>query len=1022
MTEPSSAYRYSPVVVRDDATVVAKYEPEQKRSDQYQTEAQLEEAFIAQLQRQAYERLSITSEAELIANLRTQLELLNDITFSDTEWQQFFTQSIANKNEGIVEKTQKLQADGHIQPLIRDDGSVKNILLINKKHIHANRVQVLNQYEATGTYDNRYDVTILVNGLPLVHVELKRRGVNLREAFNQINRYQRDSFWAGSGLYEYIQIFVISNGTRTKYYSNTTRAGVINENKDKKNSKKTSNSYAFTIWWADAENNVIDDLMDFAKTFFAKHSLLNILTKYCVFNTEQTLLVMRPYQIVATERILNRVLTSTNSKTWGTTQAGGYIWHTTGSGKTLTSFKTAQLATKLEGIDKVLFVVDRKDLDFQTIREYNRFQKDAVSGNASTAALKAQLENPDTKIVVTTIQKLSIFVKNNAQHDVYGKHVVIIFDECHRSQFGDMHKAIRKSFKRYHLFGFTGTPIFAVNSPSTSKTNLRTTEQVFGDKLHTYTIVDAINDKNVLPFRIDYINTIKAKDINSTVDVAGIETETALLNIDRIRTITDYILDHFAHKTKRNTSYSRNGTRIRGFNSILTCSSIDAAKMYYNAFQLAQAERAAQNPGYDPLKIAIIYSYAPNEEDPDEQTTGLPREESLDADKLDASSREFLDDAISDYNDMFGSSFSTYGNSFENYYKDVSKNLKEQKLDMLIVVDMFLTGFDAPTLNTLWVDKNLRSHGLIQAFSRTNRILNSVKAYGNIVCFRNLEEETDAALELFGNKKAGGIVLLKSFNEYYASYQEKIAELHKNFPLDKQILGEKKQKEFVGLWGSLLRLVNILSSFDEFNDVERLDPRSEQDYQSIYLELYEDFRRKAKADKESIADDVVFEIELAKQVEVNVDYILRRVSEALERNGGALDKEIRADITRSINASPTLHNKRDLIEAFLAHINVAELGSNGRVDEEWSKFIRERFVEELNAVIETEKLKPALTTDLVTNVMKDGADIPADGTAISNIMPPISRFRKDNQRGLKRERVVSQLQAFIERFRGLGGE
>ncbi|WP_216395783.1 type I restriction endonuclease subunit R [Arcanobacterium phocae] len=1022
MTEPSSAFRYSPVVVRDDATVVTKYEPTQKRSDHYQTEAQLEEAFIAQLQRQAYERVSITSEAELITNLRTQLELLNDITFTDNEWERFFTQSIANKNEGIVEKTQKLQADGHIQSLIRDDGSTKNILLINKKHIHANRLQVLNQYETTGTYDNRYDVTILVNGLPLVHVELKRRGVDLREAFNQINRYQRDSFWSGSGLYEYIQIFIISNGTYTKYYSNTTRDGVIKENKDKQNSKKTSNSFAFTIWWADAQNQPITDLMDFAKTFLAKHAILNILTKYCVFNTEHTLLVMRPYQIVATERILNRVLTSSNNKTWGTIQAGGYIWHTTGSGKTLTSFKTAQLATQLDGIDKVLFVVDRKDLDFQTIREYNRFQEGAVSGNASTAALKAQLENPDARIVVTTIQKLSIFVKNNAKHDVYGKHVVIIFDECHRSQFGDMHKAIRQSFKRYHLFGFTGTPIFAINSPSTSKTHMRTTEQVFGEKLHTYTIVDAINDKNVLPFRIDYINTIKAKNINSTIDVAGIETETALLNIDRIRTITDYILDHFGQKTKRTVSYVRNSSRIRGFNSILTCSSIEAAKMYYNAFALAQRERQEADPGYDPLKIAIIYSYAPNEEDPGEKTAGMPREESLDTDKLDASSREFLDDAIADYNDIFGSSFSTYGKNFENYYKDVSKNLKERKLDMLIVVDMFLTGFDAPTLNTLWVDKNLRSHGLIQAFSRTNRILNSVKTYGNIVCFRNLEEETDAALELFGNKDAGGIVLLKSFREYYAKYQSKIAELHKKFPLRESIIGEKKQKEFVGLWGSVLRLVNILSAFDEFNDVERLDQRSEQDYQSIYLELYQQFRERSQAEKESIADDVVFEIELAKQVEINVDYMLMRVGEALERNGGKLDTEVRADITRSINASPTLHKKRDLIEAFLTHINIADLTGSSGVDKEWSKFIQEKFAQELNAVIENEKLKPGLTTDLVTNVMKDGADIPTDGTAISSIMPPISRFRKDNQRGLKRERVVSQLQAFIERFRGLGGE
>ncbi|VEI13286.1 type I restriction endonuclease subunit R [Trueperella bialowiezensis] len=1008
MNEPNSAYGYLPVAVSDQATVVATYERDAERHVDYQSEADLERAFITQLEKQAYERLHITSEADLIANVRTQIEALNNFQFTDTEWQRFFTTVIANQNEGIVEKTAKIQEDGHIQLLTRDDGSTKNILLLNKTHIHANRLQVLNQYETTGNYDNRYDVTILVNGLPMIHVELKRRGVPLREAFNQINRYQRDSFWAGSGLYEYIQIFVISNGTLTKYYSNTTRDLVIRENGNKPNAKKTSNSFAFTQWWADGANQPITDLIDFAKTFFAKHTILNILTKYCIFNTQRTLMVMRPYQIVAAERIINRIETSTNQKQYGTLAAGGYIWHTTGSGKTLTSFKTAQLATQLGTVDKVLFVVDRKDLDYQTMAEYDRFQKGAANSNTSTAELKRQIEDTTSKIIITTIQKLAIFIKQNPKHPAFTKHFVIIFDECHRSQFGDMHVSITKAFKKYHLFGFTGTPIFAENAGSGKNVNLRTTAQAFGDKLHTYTIVDAINDRNVLPFRIDYVNTIKDNPTTPDQQVSGIETETALLNPERIQMITEHIRDNFDIKTKRSASYSHSGQRLRGFNSILATASIQAAKAYYNAFTRPQA--TDDFPSDRKLKVALIYSYNPNEAQPD----GLLGEEALTADGLDAASRDFLEDAIQDYNTEFKTSFSTHGQGFENYYKDVSLRMKNRELDLLIVVNMFLTGFDATTLNTLWVDKNLRQHGLIQAFSRTNRILNSVKTYGNIVCYRNLEEETNAALALFGNKDAAGIVLLKPYAEYYGEYEAKVAELLERFPLGGRIEGEDNQKQFVGLFGAILRLINILDSFPEFAGSQLLDPRQIQDYKSHYLDLYDEFRRRSQGDKESIADDVVFEIELAKQVEVNVDYILMLVKQHIEQHGSFADKEIRADIERAINASPTLRNKRDLIEEFLARIN-----ADSEIDEEWQSYIRQQFDSELDAIIAAENLRPAQARTLTENIFRDNTDIPLEGTAVTEVMPPVSRFQPDSGRAEKRARIIKRLQDFIDRFRGL---
>ncbi|WP_027350320.1 type I restriction endonuclease subunit R [Halotalea alkalilenta] len=1006
MSEDLKPYRYEPIALSNESTVVAEFvHPNEVREERYQPEAELERDFIARLQVQAYEYLRITSETDLIANLRRQLEALNKITFSDKEWQQFFGEKIAGANDGIVEKTARLQED-HIQVLKRDDGSTKNIYLIDKQSIHNNRLQVINQYEAEGVRATRFDVTVLVNGLPMVHIELKRRGVDIREAFNQIDRYQRDSFWAGSGLFEYVQLFVISNGTLTKYYSNTTRDGHLAEQRSNRRARgKTSNSFAFTSWWADAKNQPITELADFTKTFFAKHALLNILTRYCVFDVDRKLLVMRPYQIVAAERMLQRIATATNHRQLGTVAAGGYIWHTTGSGKTLTSFKAAQLARGLPEIDKVLFVVDRKDLDYQTMREYERFEKGAANSNTSTAVLQRQLEDANARIIITTIQKLSRFVARNKKHPVYDAHVVVIFDECHRSQFGDMHTDITRTFKRHHLFGFTGTPIFADNAGTGGNPKLRTTEQAFGDKLHTYTIVDAINDKNVLPFRIDYINTIKAAAAIRDKKVPAIDTERALLAPERIKQIVSYIREHFDQKTKRSASYRHGGKRLAGFNSLFATASIDAAKRYYTEF----AQQQKDVPPAQRLKIGLIYSFAANEGSED----GLLDEEAFETDGLDQSSRDFLDAAIRDYNDLFATSFDTSNGKFENYYKDLSQRLKNRELDLVIVVNMFLTGFDATTLNTLWADKNLRAHGLIQAYSRTNRILNSVKTYGNIVSFRDLEQATNDALALFGNKDAKGIVLLKPYADYYTEYQKKVAELVALFPLGLAITGEAAQKAFIKLFGSILRLKNILTAFDDFAGNEILSDRDFQDYQSLYLNLYAEFRSTSEAEKESINDDVVFEIELIKQVEINVDYILMLVERYIKAKGTGQDKEIRATIERAINSSPSLRNKKDLIEAF-----VDSVSPKAQVDAEWQAFVARRKVEELDRIIADEGLNPDETKTFVDNAFRDGG-IPTTGTAITKILPPVSRFSKNNNHSAKKQTVLEKLAAFFERYFGL---
>ena len=1026
-----------------ESTVVTEYKPQAKRSEAYQSEADLEQEFIRLLCELGYERLTIHKEADLIANLRTQLEKLNNYRFTDGEWKRFWDEVLANNNSGILEKTRLIQED-YVQVLRRDNGESKNIQLIDKKCIHNNSLQVINQYaistEEGAAHDNRYDVTVLVNGLPLIHIELKRRGVPIREAFNQIDRYQRDSFWASSGLYEFVQIFVISNGTNTKYYSNTTRFNHIKDVKAQKAKKsKTSNSFEFTSFWADANNRIIPDLVDFTKTFFCKHTILNILTRYCVFTAENMLLVMRPYQIVATERILNRIEIANNYKKYGTVAGGGYIWHTTGSGKTLTSFKTAQLATKLNYIDKVLFVVDRKDLDYQTMKEYDRFEKGAANSNTSTAVLKRQLEDDNARIIITTIQKLATFIKKNAGHSVFDKRVVIIFDECHRSQFGDMHQAITKYFKKYHLFGFTGTPIFAVNAGVSKNPILRTTEQAFGDQLHAYTIADAINDKNVLPFRVDYIKTMDAEPDIDDKEVWDINREKAFLAPERIRLVTDYILTHFDQKTYRGDktyTYSvlqniaevasagskqqieeiKQKQRVSGFNSIFAVSSVDAAKLYYAEFQRQMAENPQKR-----LKVAVIYSYGANEE----ETDGILDEENPeDTSALDQSSRDFLDAAIRDYNGMFHTNYSTDGDKFQNYYKDVSLRMKNKELDLLIVVNMFLTGFDATTLNTLWVDKNLKMHGLIQAYSRTNRILNSIKVFGNIVCFRNLQKRTDDAISLFGDKEAGGIVLMRGYKDYYfgyedadgkyhPGYQDMIEELTTKFPLtEERITGEQRQKEFIVLFGAILRMRNLLTSFDEFAGSEILSERDFQDYLGRYQDLRDEWKnRKPGGEKEDITDDIVFEIELIKQIEINIDYILLLVQKYHDSHCD--DKEVLITIRKAVDASPELRSKKALIETFIAGINDVS-----DVMLEWRTFVAEEKERQLVAIIQEENLKDDETRRFMESSFRDGS-VKTTGTDIDRLMPPISRFGGGN-RAEKKQTIIEKLKGFFDRFFGIG--
>ena len=1024
--------QYTVISQSNEETVVAEYKPVISRSDAYQSEAALEREFIRMLGEQSYEYVSIHEEQDLLNNLRVQLSLLNDYRFSDSEWRQLYNNCIAKPNAGIKEKTQIIQED-HVFPLRRDNGETKNIKLIDKVNIHNNRLQVINQYEQNeGTYKNRYDVTILVNGLPLVHVELKRRGVALKEAFNQINRYERDSFWAGCGLYNFVQIFVISNGTHTKYYSNTTRFTHYVEQNRVVRTEKTSNSFEFTSFWADARNKIIPDLVDFTRTFFAKHTLLNVLTKYCVFTAEEKLLVMRPYQIAATERILNKIEIATNYKKYGTIEAGGYIWHTTGSGKTLTSFKTARLASKLDYIDKVLFVVDRKDLDYQTMREYDRFERGAANSNTSTAILKRQLEDPNAHIIITTIQKLSIFIEQNKNHPIFDKKVVLIFDECHRSQFGDMHTAIIRNFKKYYIFGFTGTPIFSVNSSSSRNPHLKTTAQAFGDQLHVYTVINAIGDRNVLPFKVDYIKTMEEEEKIVDEQVRDIDREAAYNAPERIALVTKYILDHFSQKTYRNektynqsvianvhevakgrAEEQREKIRLSGFNSILATSSIEAAKLYYAEFkkQMRDLDDAHK------LKVALIYSYGANEDEID----GIIDEENSDSTSgLDKSSRDFLESAIHDYNEMFHTNFSTDGDGFSNYYRELSLRMKNKDIDLLIVVNMFLTGFDATTLNTLWVDKNLKMHGLMQAFSRTNRILNSIKTFGNIVCFRPLQKKVDEAIALFGDRDATGIVLLKSFEDYYKNgwtdengkkhkpYIDLVNELLENFPLGEEIVGEEKEKDFLKLFGLILRMKNLLSSFDDFEGKQIVSDIDFQDYCSRYLDLRP---RVTHGELRNVNEDIVFEIELIRQIEVNIDYIMMLVKKYHDSH--CQDVEIRVAIDKAIAASPELRSKRALIQNFLNGINEVE-----DVMAEWHAYIAEEKEKQLKHIIEVHNLKETETREFVKNCFRDGY-VKTNGTDLDKILPAMSRFGGSN-RAEKKAKVIMDIIAFFEEFYGIG--
>lgn len=1019
-----------------ESTVVAEYErPMVAREVTYQSESDLEHDLINRLQRQGYDYLPIHNETELIANLRHQLEVLNGIKFTDDEWQRFFKSEIANESKGIKEKAFTIQRD-YKKSFVRDDGSQININLIDKKDIHHNSTQVINQYTvSTGKRDNRYDVTILVNGLPLVHIELKRRGVLLKEAFNQINRYGRESFWADNALFEYVQIFIISNGTKTKYYSNTTRDNHIKEqtSKAKAGRQRTCNSYEFTSYWSDAKNKLLNDLEDFTATFLSRHSLLSILTRYCVLTEQQVLMAMRPYQIAATERVLNRIEVAHNAKVYGTVKAGGYIWHTTGSGKTLTSFKTAQLATQLPYIDKVFFVVDRKDLDYQTMREYDRFQKGAANGNTSTKVLEGQIASAKNKIIITTIQKLTSFIKKNPDSDVYKKEVVMIFDECHRSQFGDMHQLITKRFKKYYLFGFTGTPIFIDNMP-TGVGVIKTTEDAFGERLHTYTIVNAISDHNVLPFRVDYVRTMKEKEDMENSKVWDIEREKALSDPRRITNVTQYILNHYAQQTMQGKNYKmsvvtnveklakdkkkkveeeRGKSLLSGFNSILAVQNIPMAKQYYMELQRQMEEL----PVNKRLKVATIFSYGVNEADPDDEDD----ECNDDTEGLDKSSREFLEQAIQDYNKMFGTTYDTSADKFPNYYKDVSLRMKNREIDILLVVNMFLTGFDATTLNTLWVDKNLRYHGLLQSYSRTNRILNSIKTFGNIICFRNLEDATNKALSLFGDPEARGVSILRPFEDYFYGYDDKngnhqkgykelVEELLKSLKPGETPFGEKAEKDFIKLFGNILKMRNLLSVFDQFEGVDMLSERDVQDYTSIYLDLADKYRREKK-DKEDICDDVIFEMELVKQVEVNIDFILFLVEQY--RKSHQKDGEIRARISKAIDSSPDLRDKKELIEQF-----IEQLTPNSEVDAAWRVYVNREKIKQFETIVAEESLKHEQAVEFIENAYERGY-VPEGGMELDNMMPPINPFDPSADRQGKIQRVIDRLKEFFNRFAGI---
>ncbi len=1008
MSEKSAVYETSTIAEMTNGIILANYEKILQVQESYQSEAELEESMIKNLVLQGYEKFNGKTSDDLYKNLKVQLEKLNKVTFTDEEWKRFLAEFLDSPNDGMIEKTRKIQ-ENHIHDFIFDDGHLQNIKIIDKKNIHNNFLQVTNQIRQEGIHNNRYDVTILVNGLPLVHIELKKRGVNLHEAFNQIHRYSKESFNAENSLYKYVQIFVISNGTYTRYFANTTA--------------QNKNHYEFTCEWADAKNRVIRDLEDFTATFFEKRTVLEVLTKYCVFDSNNTLLIMRPYQIAATERILWKIESSFQSRKAGKIEAGGFIWHTTGSGKTLTSFKTAKLATELDYIDKVFFVVDRKDLDYQTMKEYQKFQPDSVNGSKDTKELKRSIEKQDNKIVVTTIQKLNEFVKKNLNHEIYDKHCVIIYDECHRSQFGDAQKNIRKSFKHYYQFGFTGTPIFPENA-----LGVETTAGIFGAQLHSYVITDAIRDEKVLKFKVDY-NDIrpKFKSAESETDEKKIKAieKKMLLHPERISEITEYILKVYNTKTHRNEQYDLKHRRLIGFNAMFAVQSVEAAKLYYEEFKKQQRDISEEKR----LKIATIYSFTANEE---QNAIGDIPDENFEPGAMDSSSKEFLDKVISDYNGYFKTNYSTNGKEFQNYYKDLSQKVKDKEIDLLIVVGMFLTGFDAPTLNTLFVDKNLRYHGLIQAFSRTNRILNKVKTFGNIVCFRNLEKATEDAIKTFGDENSVNVILEKSYDEYIngftdeetgksmKGYVDLCNEIVKKFPNPVEIELDSEKKEFAELFGELLKSENILRNFDEFENFEKIiSDRQMQDIKSVYVDICEDIRNTGKNDenrngeKEIDFSDIEFQIDLLKTDEINLDYILSLILKKSKEHDDI--ETLKSEIRRIIRTSLGTRAKEDLVMNFINKTDLSEIKNSGDILESFYKYANEEKKIKIDELIENESLKKDSERFIEKSINKGFVDYA--GAELDSILPPTSR--RKGAREAKKQTVLQKIRNIVEIFIGI---
>lgn len=1032
-----------PIAESNNFIILDKYNPDWKITESYQSEGDLERELIQDLVNQGYEYLpTLNNTKAMLANVREQLQNLNNVEFLEAEWRRFVETWMDKPSDGVVEKARKIH-DDYVHDFVFDDGRIQNIYLLDRKNILRNKVQVIKQFEQAGTHANRYDVTILVNGLPLVQIELKKRGVAIREAFNQIHRYSKESFNSENSLFKYLQLFVISNGTDTRYFANTT--------------KRDKNSFDFTMNWAKSDNTLIKDLKDFTATFFQKHTLLNVLVNYSVFDSSQTLLVMRPYQIAATERILWKIKSSFTAKNWSKPESGGYIWHTTGSGKTLTSFKAARLATELDFIDKVFFVVDRKDLDYQTMKEYQRFSPDSVNGSENTAGLKRNLDKDDNKIIVTTIQKLNNLMKAESDLPVYNQQVVFIFDECHRSQFGEAQKNLKKKFKRYYQFGFTGTPIFPENALGSE-----TTASVFGRELHSYVITDAIRDEKVLKFKVDY-NDVRPqfKSLETETDekkLSAAENQQAFLHPMRIQEITQYILNNFRQKTHRTFPGSK------GFNAMLAVSSVDAAKAYYAAFKRLQEEAANKSATYKPLRIATIFSFAANEE---QNAIGEISDETFDTSAMDSSAKEFLDAAIREYNSHFKTNFSTDSNGFQNYYRDLAQRVKNQDIDLLIVVGMFLTGFDAPTLNTLFVDKNLRFHGLMQAFSRTNRIYDATKTFGNIVTFRDLERSTIDAITLFGDKNTKNVVLEKSYAEYMEGFTDAatgeakrgfmtvVSELEQRFPDPASIESEKEKKDFVKLFGEYLRAENILQNYDEFATLKALqqidlsDPvavekfkaehyvddekfaelqtirlpaeRKIQDYRSAYNDIRDWQRREKEAEKKEKSttdwDDVVFEVDLLKSQEINLDYILGLIFEHNRQNKGK--GEMIEEVKRLIRSSLGNRAKEGLVVDFIQQTNLDDLPDKASIIEAFFTFAQREQQREAEALIKEENLnEDAAKRYIRTSLKREYAT--ENGTELNETLPKLSPLNP--QYKTKKQAVFQKIVSFIEKFKGVGGK